>query len=243
MKFFTKSNTTDSQSSNNSLNGFYNKSQTTKGSSGLSLFTNNALKNTQSDTDEENNGLLSRAFRKFKDNFKTTISSSQNNLKGLTNKMQEVQEAAENWKNFSILFGFGAFFILVSFAFLPVFILVPAKFASLFTLGSVCILLSIAVMKGFKEFVKILIQKEKIQYSIAYIITIFGTLYFSIIQKSYVLAIIFSVAQMFSLGFFVSSSFPGGTNGMKFVTKKLFGFLKGLCCMCFKPKESSFLPI
>ena len=108
--------------------------------------------------------------------------------------MQEVQEAAENWKNFSILFFLGSFFILMSFAFLPVFVLVPAKFASLFTLGSVCILSSVAVMKGFKEFLKVLVKKDKIYYSILYVVTIFGTLYFSIISKSYFLAIIFSFA-------------------------------------------------
>ena len=83
--------------------------------------------------------------------------------------------------------------ISMSFAFLPIIIIAPSKFANLFTLGSICLISSIAVIKGFTQFKNNLIAKDKLQYTIYYLISIAGTLYYCFIGKSYLLVLAFSI--------------------------------------------------
>lgn len=53
-------------------------------------------------------------------------------------------------------------------------------------------------------------KKEKLPYSAAYIFTLFMTLFFSLVKKSYLLVIVFSILQMVAAGFLVATLFPGG---------------------------------
>jgi len=82
---------------------------------------------------------------------------------------------------------------MVSLSFLPLIIILPNKFSSLFSLGCICVFISLALLKGPEKFLKGLIQKDKIIYTVCYVLTLFGTLYFSIIKSAYLYTIIFSV--------------------------------------------------
>ena len=84
--------------------------------------------------------------------------------------------------------------MLLSLFYLPFIILMPAKFSSAFTLGSINILISLSVLKGPLKFFKSLLSKQKILFSLIYFLTIIGTLYFSIINKVYIYVIAFSLA-------------------------------------------------
>ena len=66
----------------------------------------------------------------------------------------------------------------------------PSKFSAFFTIGSINILISIALLKGTLKFLKSLFSKEKIIFTISYVITIIGTIYYSIINKNYIFVLI-----------------------------------------------------
>ena len=144
--------------------------------------------------------------------------------------------------------------IVISFTFLPLVAIFPHKFSSLFSLGCLCIFVSLAILKGknsiiflgVKNFLSALMKREKIGYAIAYIVTQLFTLYFSIIYKSYIFTIIFSTLQVIyytnnqilSLSFLIASNFPGGVTGMKFATKKCASCLGIICKKCFTSTSS-----
>ncbi|CAD8184648.1 unnamed protein product [Paramecium pentaurelia] len=159
-------------------------------------------------------------------------------------KVQDVQQAALNWKNFTIFFGVGICFMFVAFTFLPLIMVFPAKFGGLFSLGSLSLWISLFIIKGGKNFMKMFCNKDKFIYTNIYVIMLIATLYFSLIHKNYILVLMFSIAQMISLGWLFASSFPAGITGMKFITKQILALIKQIMSFCFKSSQSnSFLPI
>ncbi|KAM3143614.1 hypothetical protein pb186bvf_004376 [Paramecium bursaria] len=182
--------------------------------------------------------FITRPFQQQEDVENQTF--VQNVYAGITSKVSDVQQAAYNWKNFAIFFGIGICLILLSFTFLPMIILVPAKFGALFSLGSICIITSLYVIKGTKNFIQMFWNKQI--YSAAYLICLIGTIYFSILSKNYILVLIFSFLQMFSLAWLFASSFPAGITGMKFITRQIFSLFKRFISL-FRTNQSSFLPI
>ena len=66
----------------------------------------------------------------------------------------------------------------------------PSKFSASFTIGSINIIISIALLKGPVKFLKSLFSKEKIIFTISYISTIIGTIYYSIINQNYIFVLI-----------------------------------------------------
>lgn len=106
---------------------------------------------------------------------------------------QELTSTVTNFKNFTIFLGIGVFLIFLSLTFLPLLPISPYKFASLFTLGSISIVFSLGVLKGFANFIKTLLVKEKIGFSLGYTVSLIGTFWLAIIEKSY-LGTIFMIA-------------------------------------------------
>ncbi|KRX08681.1 hypothetical protein PPERSA_07493 [Pseudocohnilembus persalinus] len=190
-------------------------------------------------SDDDTGGLIKKTFGQLKQK----ITSSTNNLSGFTNKMNEVQNALNSWKQFALLTLAGVFLIFLSFSFLPVIILVPQKFAALFSLGCLCILVGLALLKGPLAFYRSLTMKEKLPYSVSYISTLLLTLFFSLIKQNYILVILFSLLQMTALSFLVATIFPGGTQGMKYIYNKFFQCLVSICGQWIRPRQQAFLPI
>ncbi|CAK82927.1 unnamed protein product (macronuclear) [Paramecium tetraurelia] len=112
-------------------------------------------------------------------------------------KVQDVQQAAMNWKNFAIFFGLGLCFMFIAFTFLPLIIVFPAKFGGLFSLGSLSLWISLFIIKGGKNFMKMFCNKEKFIYTNIYVIMLIATVYFSLIHKNYIFVLVFSIAQVF----------------------------------------------
>lgn len=79
--------------------------------------------------------------------------------------------------------------------------LFPAKFGGLFSLGycrliyirSLSLWISLYIIKGGKNFIKIFCNKEKVLYSTIYIIMFIATFYFSLIHKNYIFVLLFSI--------------------------------------------------
>lgn len=77
----------------------------------------------------------------------------------------------------------GVLLFFMSFFSLPLIFIRPAKFAAMYTFGSLLIIGGIALLKGPRSFLFHLCSGEKIFFSTAYFGCMFFTLYFSIFVK------------------------------------------------------------
>lgn len=127
-------------------------------------------------------------------------------LSGLTALTMSPAKLAQ----FGGVFFLGIFLISMSFSFLPILMVAPQKFALLFAFGSMTLLGSFAILKGPQAFVSSLIQREKLPFSISYVVGLVGTLAATLVLRSYVLTAVFGLTQAVALLYFLASFVPGG---------------------------------
>ncbi|CAM9156929.1 unnamed protein product [Phaeothamnion confervicola] len=115
------------------------------------------------------------------------------------------------------------FFVLAFFIGLPTLVLRPAKFALTFTCGSLCFMISFAMLKGPSTHIRSMCIIERLPFTILYLGSMLGTLYACLIMRSYIVVIALAAAQLVSLLWYFVSFLPGGKAGIKYV---LAGMLK-----------------
>lgn len=108
----------------------------------------------------------------------------------------------------------------------PVLILYARKFALLFSLGSVFTLGSFSLLWGPINHWKHLTSSERLPFTTVYILTLAGTLYFSMGLQSTVLTVIAALGQVIALLWFVISYIPGGQTGLAFFSKLCSSFCR-----------------
>ncbi|MEW5311317.1 MAG: hypothetical protein WDW38_003044 [Sanguina aurantia] len=119
---------------------------------------------------------------------------------------------------FFCLIGGGLFFLMLAFTiFLPTIILAPAKFAMCFTLGCLCVMSGFAALRGWKQQMVHMVSRERLPFSAAYLGSIVATLYAALVMHSYLLSLFCSGLQVVALLYYLTSYFPGGAQGMKFM--------------------------
>jgi len=122
------------------------------------------------------------------------------------------------------------FFMLAFFVGLPTVVLRPAKFAISFTTGSLMIMLAFAVLKGPWTHLKTMCTKEVAPFSALYVGSMLGTLYASLVARSYLLVMLMSAAQLTALGYYMVAGIPGGAQGLSlFIT----GMRKTISALCY----------
>ncbi|CAI2380355.1 unnamed protein product [Moneuplotes crassus] len=149
---------------------------------------------------------------------------------GMRDTITQTVDTGRNLKYFSIFLLIGSVLIIMSIMFLPLAAVSPYKFASLFSLGSMCILLGLAYYHGFSTF---LTTCDK--FRIGYIFSLLLTMYSAFILGSYILTILSSMIQFVALMYFLCSHFPGGSTGMNYFTSMVTGGF----WRCFKSLFSS----
>ncbi|KAG5017667.1 hypothetical protein JHK85_023803 [Glycine max] len=164
-----------------------------------------------------------------KDNFSHIVSSSTTLTswvsKGVRDLPGNFQSATSNVPSgkalvyFGLFLASGVFFVFIAFTlFLPVMVVMPQKFALCFTLGCGFIIGSFFALKGPKSQLAHMLSKERLPFTLAFLGSMIGTIYVSMVLHSYILSVVFSVVQVLSLGYYSISYFPGGSAGMKFLT-------------------------
>ena len=130
-----------------------------------------------------------------------------------------IDSAAVTQQQYTYFFAFagvGVFLVLLSFfVFLPMIILRPSKFAITFSLGSMLILASLGFLRGWKAMVTGMVEKERIGPSGLYVGSLVGTLWASLVAKSYLLSIGMVGVQVAMLVYYVVSRVPGGSAGAR----------------------------
>ena len=101
-----------------------------------------------------------------------------------------------DYKLFGITFAFGVAFILISFFFLPFIIVAPYKFCALFTIGSICILVSFAFLQDPWNYLRSQFTGNKLIFSTCYLVSLLLSLYASVIAKNYIVTLIVTCAQV-----------------------------------------------
>jgi len=111
---------------------------------------------------------------------------------------------------FGGVFFVGVTLISMSFSFLPMLPISPQKFALLFAFGSMTLLSSFAILKGPQAFAAGLAQREKLPFSVSYVVGLVGTLVATIGLRSFILTAVFGLVQAVALLYFLASYVPGG---------------------------------
>ncbi|KAF4517701.1 hypothetical protein B566_EDAN013379 [Ephemera danica] len=111
-----------------------------------------------------------------------------------------------------ICFSMSAFYI-------PVLLFKARKFALLYTLGSLFMLLSFSFLWGPMNHMRHLFSRERLPFTGIYFGTLLATIYFSMWVQSAPLTCLFAVAQVMALAWFLLSYVPGGQTGIQFFFK------------------------
>eukprot|EP00049_Salpingoeca_infusionum_P000402 m.39683 g.39683 ORF g.39683 m.39683 type:complete len:223 (-) comp10341_c0_seq1:117-785(-) len=114
----------------------------------------------------------------------------------------------------------GAIFCLALAYLVAPFILIKArKFSLLFSLGSLLLLGSFAALRGPYTFFKHLITGRKALITVAYLVSLFATLYCAMYLRRVIPTVICASAELACMASIVGSYVPGGLYGLKLLLK------------------------
>uniref|UniRef100_A0A131Z2E1 Vesicle transport protein n=1 Tax=Rhipicephalus appendiculatus TaxID=34631 RepID=A0A131Z2E1_RHIAP len=117
----------------------------------------------------------------------------------------------------------GCFCMVLAGLYIPVLVFKARKFALLYTLGSLFIISSFALLRGPMNHIKHLLSLKQLPFTTAYFGTTFATLYFALVVKSTLFTVLFTICQCASIIWFVLASIPGGETGLKFFSRVFTG--------------------
>ncbi|RKP13669.1 SFT2-domain-containing protein [Piptocephalis cylindrospora] len=115
----------------------------------------------------------------------------------------------------------GAFCLFLSFFTLPMLIIRPQKFALSFTLGSLLVMISFALLRGPAAHTRHLISKERLLFTTIYFSSMGLTLFFTLAKKGYILTLLASLVQLIALIWYFMSYVPGGTTGFSYGSRAI----------------------
>ncbi|CAO3592612.1 unnamed protein product [Absidia cylindrospora] len=120
---------------------------------------------------------------------------------------------------FALCLGLGILCFFLAFSlFLFLIPISPGKFAATFTLGSILLLVSVAMLRGPMAHIKHMISKERLPFTISYVGSMALTLYASLGARDYILTIIFAIIQILALAWYIGSYIPGGVSTLRYGT-------------------------
>ncbi|KAI9137220.1 vesicle transport protein, partial [Paraphysoderma sedebokerense] len=112
------------------------------------------------------------------------------------------------------LLAIGVLNFLLAFITLPVILISPGKFATTFTIGSLCLFSCIAVLRGVGTHLKAIFARDRVVVTVAYLGSLIGTVWASFGKKGWLAVWICIIVQMASLLWYFVSYIPGGTSGL-----------------------------
>ncbi|CAF1147125.1 unnamed protein product [Adineta steineri] len=118
----------------------------------------------------------------------------------------------------------GLLFMALATLYIPVIVFKARKFALLFSFGSLFFLSSFSMLWGPMNHLKHLLNIDRLPFSVSYLVTLIGTIYYSVWVRSYFLTIMFVLLQLGALVWYIISYIPGGAHGLKFFSKLFYTF-------------------
>jgi hypothetical protein len=153
---------------------------------------------------------------------------------------QSTVDRAARLKWFFVFFLAGMGCYAVAFMFLPVVLLVPAKFALMFSMGSVSMQCAMSYLKAsLLEYVKSLCGAQTCLLTLLYFLSLAGCIWAAVVQRSYLLVVVWTVVQAGCIFWYILSFFPGGTTGLS----KMLSYTCSTCCSMCCYGSRSLLPV
>jgi len=137
---------------------------------------------------------------------------------------------SDRFKYFVAFLALSLVFFVSSLFFLPMVILMPGKFAFSFTCGSLSFMAAFALAQGPGAWLAGMVRWEKLPFTLAYGVSIVGTLYCTLVWRSYIGAVVFGSLQVSVLAWYASNNIPGGRTGLRVLVASLKAAFVG----CFK---------
>lgn len=124
------------------------------------------------------------------------------------------------WKNcqFHSLYISGRFLFFNEFCAIPVLALKPRKFGLLWSLGSILFVVAFAILNGPVAYLKHMVSKDRIYFSAFFLVTVFTTIYFSVVVKSTLLTVISGFCELIAVIYYTVSYFPFGAQTLSMIT-------------------------
>ena len=140
---------------------------------------------------------------------------------------------ATRFKGWVICVFVAGLFMFLAFAIgLPVLALRPSKFALCFTMGSLLYMISFALLRGPAAHLASICSFDRLPFTSAYLGSMLGTLWASLIRRSQILTIFMASIQITSLAYYLVSYIPGGTVGLKYFAQAVAKTARHLCIPC-----------
>jgi len=150
------------------------------------------------------------------------------------------------FKGFVATVMISVFFFFMAFSVgMPVMVVRPSKFAFCFTLGSMLLMSSFALLKGPGAHLRSMITMAQLPFTICYLGSMGFTLYSALVARSYILVVISSSLQIATLGYYLLSYLPAGSAAGKLflsmfvrTAKLMFSATLTIVKQCFKMVSS-----
>ncbi|KAL8269861.1 hypothetical protein Esti_006221 [Eimeria stiedai] len=166
---------------------------------------------------KEPNGLLQTGLSAMKDGASRVLDGANSMVNATRATIADNPLTSQNLLMFGVVGAVGVLFMFLAFLTLPLLVFAPSKFALLFTMGSLCFLAALALLRGVTALSRHLIEPSRLPFTAVYFSCLFLTLYATLVAKSYMLTLVFSVLQLCGLSSFLVSYIPGGTHMLKFL--------------------------
>lgn len=179
----------------------------------------------------QGSSFFGRVFSKVKGyarlNTSENAAQTQQKEKSILKRIASRCEIEKSYSAFFIFLFLGIGIVLFSFFFLPMVILSPQKFVSLFSVGSLTTVLSFIFYYGTYDFLLMLFNKERRWFSVAFFASIFLGLYLTFFTKAYfIFSLMCSGIQMFVMIMFLLSFIPGGQAGINMMISMVYAPVK-----------------
>ena len=147
----------------------------------------------------------------------------------------------QRFRAFMTLVMLAVLFFAIAFTVgLPIIVVRPAKFAISFTSGSLFFMLAFMVLKGPMTHIKSMFTPEKAPFAALYLSSMLGTLWASLVARSYFLVMIASGAQICALLYYLVAGIPGGSQGVSIFLKGLGRMARAALYPCWLGAKACF---
>ena len=158
-----------------------------------------------------------KGYTKLGNNNSNVMDNNNNNNSDCLKKFSTYIEIEKSYKIFFLFFLIGIGITMLSFLFLPMFLIAPKKFVSLFSMGSLITIFSFIFYYGTYDFLLMLFNKDRRWFTSGFLISVGIGVYFSFYPTYMIISIICSGFQMIVMFMFILSFIPGGKAGIDFM--------------------------
>ncbi|KAL8437343.1 hypothetical protein Efla_004301 [Eimeria flavescens] len=134
---------------------------------------------------KEQNGLLQSGLSAVRDGASRMLDGANSVVNATRATIADNPLTSQNLLMFGVVAAVGVLFMFLAFLTLPLLVFAPSKFALLFTMGSLCFLAALALLRGVAALSRHLTEASRLPFTAVYFSSLFLTLYATLVAKSW----------------------------------------------------------